>query len=133
MDPGLEVPSQQTFEGWERASQLMARGDVEWEALVRDEEEELPVVVISPEFLLSAIVALLQRPEWARCMPTPRRPFSSRRLWLNASICLRQRWINCGGPWPSAQMDCRGLTRNVLPRDWFATRPCAAGVTIACS
>src|SRR5262249_54488674 len=64
MDPRLEVTTQQTFQDWERASQLMAQGDREWESIIRDDEGTLPVVLVSPQFSLPAVAGLLDTPDW---------------------------------------------------------------------
>jgi hypothetical protein len=64
MDPRLEVNTQATFERFEWARSLMARGDTRWHAIVRDEQGNLPVLVIDARYFLSIIPGVLRDRRW---------------------------------------------------------------------
>jgi hypothetical protein len=64
MDPRLEVNTQATFEQFERARFLMAQGDTGWHAIVRDEQGNLPLLVIDQRYLVPIVPGVLRDRRW---------------------------------------------------------------------
>jgi hypothetical protein len=64
MDGRLEVCSQQTFEAYNGVLHQMATGDPRWEAMLRDSEGRLPVVLLDSRYSREAINGMLNQPRW---------------------------------------------------------------------
>jgi hypothetical protein len=71
MDGRLEVCTQRTFEQYNAILAQMAQGRAEWEALLRDDQGRLPVVLLDSRHSRAAINGLLQQPHWRLVFADP--------------------------------------------------------------
>jgi hypothetical protein len=64
MDPRLEVASQQTYQRWEQILEKMAAADPSWDLGLKDENGDLPVVLLDSRTVRPAILGMLLTPGW---------------------------------------------------------------------
>lgn len=64
MDPRLEVATQETFETYELLLKSIARGDRRWESSLRDDNGQLPLILLDSRYSRPQIEGLLRTPGW---------------------------------------------------------------------
>ena len=64
MDGRLEVASRETFRLYRQLKQMMIRGDLRWQEILRDSDGHLPLLLFDSRFSRLEISALLQTPGW---------------------------------------------------------------------
>jgi hypothetical protein len=64
MDPRLEVMTQETFAAWEWIGKWIVAGDLQWQEVLRDEQGNLPAVVLDSRYSRDLIDGLYRTPGW---------------------------------------------------------------------